>query len=190
MMTPKVFALYSPAMQSGKGEVASFLNHRFNSQTIKLAGPVKNMLLSFLTAVGIDSSTALRMMDGDLKEDIIDGFTFSPRDAMQTLGTDWRDTLQTNMWVVIALRKVAEVLSKGRSVVIDDLRFPHEYDALRERDDACLVKVYRPDAVPLNDHPSEGLLNDRVFDVVISNDGTLGDLTAQLERTFGAISSY
>lgn len=53
----------------------------------------------------------------------------SLREALQTLGTDWgRDSVYQNIWVDTALRKL-----QGRNrVAFDDLRFPNEYERMRE----------------------------------------------------------
>jgi hypothetical protein len=48
-------------------------------------------------------------------------------------------------------------------------------------------KIERPGAPkPATDHPSEGLLDTFPFDTVISNDGTLEDLTRKTLEAWGA----
>lgn len=65
--------------------------------------------------------------------------------------------------------------------LIDDLTFPREYDFLRERG-AKIVRIKRPDC---NFIPAEedGLLDDREFDAVIVNDGTIEELRRKVWDT-------
>ena len=85
------------------------------------------------------------MLDGDLKET---PSTFlggkSPRLAMQTLGTEWRDTINRNLWVDVWKRYVQNFPSDAK-ILVDDLRFAHEATAVRELG-GKIVRIRRPNA--------------------------------------------
>ncbi len=54
------------------------------------------------------------------------------RHCYQTLGTEWRNIINHNLWVDIACRKIKEQFRLGKDVVISDLRFPNEYVMLQD----------------------------------------------------------
>lgn len=63
--------------------------------------------------------------------EILDGR--SVRHAVDTLGTDWgRDCLGINVWTGICLRRASEFSAKGKTVIIDNVRFISEAVALSE----------------------------------------------------------
>ncbi len=117
------------------------------------------------------------------------------RRLMQALGTEGgRAILGENVWVDAAFRVVDEIPGP---VVITDVRFPNEADAVQrwrryygdrfdqDRTDGLLVRVSRP-GLPEDDiHPSETALDDRIANVRVINDGTIADL----HRAADAIAS-
>ena len=169
-------ALYSPCEGSGKTEVANVLKRRFGFKAVKFAGVLKAMTFVFLKSAGFDEETVFRMIDGDLKNIDSIGPGLSPRRVMQTLGTEWgRDCIAESIWTDLAVGQATTLNGAGSNVIIDDLRFPNEYDALVAKDFE-IWKIVRPGTIATTDHPSEGLLDHHEFDVVIENDGTLEDL--------------
>ncbi len=98
------------------------------------------------------------------------------RALLQRLGTDaGRRLLGEDVWVDAALT----ALPRHRGVVLTDVRFPNEADAIRARG-GVVVRVTRPGVGPVNGHVSETAMDDYVPDVVIANDGTLDDLHAAI----------
>lgn len=99
----------------------------------RFAGPLKAMLWGLLNAAGRDTETINRMLEGDLKETpcgLLGGRT--PRQAMQTLGTEWgRDMIAPDLWTRITMQGVRVALRSGGRVVIDDVRFASEAAAIR-----------------------------------------------------------
>lgn len=103
---------------------------------------------------------------------------------MQTLGTEWgRNTLGENIWVEIAKSAIQTSLDAGNPVVVDDLRFPNEFEAMKAMG-AKLVRVERPGKTITFDHPSEGALEGGQFQFHynVVNDGSLEDLFARIHR--------
>ena len=126
----------------------------------------------------------------------------TPRYALQTLGTEWGRHAYQNVWVDYLIR-TAEKLSKeggynyssssqdGLShdwrpgddnwhydVVVPDVRFQNEIDALRKAG-AYLIRIVRPGAGIGGAHTSETeqtKIPNGAFDMVVDNSGTLEDL--------------
>lgn len=173
----KLIALYSPAAQSGKSTVAGILQQERNFSRVRFAAPLKNMVRGLLLSMGITPDIVERMVEGDLKEAVVPGFsTVTPRRLMQTLGTDWgREAVDNDLWAKVAMSKIKSRTAAHRHVVVDDLRFANEYRMLREIG-AKIVRITRPSVQAVGEQRYEGLLEKAQFDVQIVNDGTLEDL--------------
>lgn len=185
-MGARLVALYSPTMRSGKGVIASYLQERHGFRVVKFAAALKDMIRLFLARSGYDADTIERMIEGDLKEQPIPLFGFSggvsPRTLMQTLGTEWgRHYVDPQVWIKVAMAETAQLLRRGHSVVIDDMRFPNEFQAVQMAG-GLTVKVYRPGVEVTHQHASEGGLEGVAFDRVIVNDGTIEDLHKKTEE--------
>ena len=99
------------------------------------------------------------------------GRPFSPRMALQQVGTDlFRERVHPDFWVVLAERRVAE-LDSDRDVVFDDVRFPNEARAIRNMG-GVTIRLSRPDLVVDDRHPSETTWKSMEVDatVVVEND--------------------
>lgn len=185
MSYPQVIGLYSPSMGSGKSTVSKFLIEDHGYTVVKFAGALKRMTEAFLSELGISQDDLPRYIEGDLKENEIEGLPHvSPRRIMQTLGYEWgQEYINPQVWVLIALRKISSVLSSGGRVVVDDLRYPHEFNALSSLG-SILVCINRPEVTRNESHRSEGLLRDYPFTRIISNSGPLGALRKQVSSWF------
>lgn len=164
---------------SGKSEAAKALVEELGFVEVKFADPLKDMLRALYQSCGVDAETVERKLEGDLKEkpcQFLLGKT--PRYAMQTLGTEWRDMLGKTLWSEIFAQKVQSG-QYGTRIVCSDYRFPHEGDVL-DHMGARLYRISRPAADSVQDeaaqHPSEALVETIPVDEVILNDGTLEDL--------------
>lgn len=182
MTPPRLVALCSPCMGSGKSEVAGRLlswperNYVGNRpfKLIKFAGPVKAMALALFEPM-VGPEEAMRMVEGDLKEVASPVFGTTPRRIMQTLGTEWgRDTVGHHFWVDLARVQAAHWMANGYSVVMDDLRFKNELQMVKDLGGEA-YRVIRPAAPAYAPHASEGEL-DTVPLREIPNLGTLADL--------------
>jgi len=112
--------------RSGKSTLANYLvdNHGFTR--MRFADPLKEMLITMgLTRDQVDGPSEVRNAPSDL----LLGNT--PRFAMQTLGTEWRDLLDKRLWSNICHQRIVEKLNDGVDrIVIDDMRFHHEVDMI------------------------------------------------------------
>ncbi|RXZ35662.1 hypothetical protein EO081_03945 [Sphingomonas desiccabilis] len=173
-------------MLSGKSEVAKVLMGR-GFEPLKFAGTLKAMTRTFLEhGLGIvDPYLMERMVEGDLKQAPIEGLgEITTRHLMQTLGTEWRLTVREDLWSRMIQVKAAAMLAKGISVVIDDMRFPVELEAIQAIGGHA-IRVVRPGVAPVNGHSSEGLLDACEMPTIL-NDSTLEVLRA---RTLGVLDS-
>lgn len=177
---PVLIALYSDRPQCGKSTAADILSTSKGCVLVKLAAGLKTMLSALLRRVGYGESAIVSMIEGDLKNTPIPELGMkTPRDLMQTLGTEWgRDLVDQDVWARVAASRVLSHLRNGRSVVIDDLRFPNEVAVLRQCVGQCeVVQIVRPDAPPLpTAHKSEAGLPGELINQVIHNEGSVGDL--------------
>lgn len=99
----------------------------------------------------------------------------SYRYLKQTLGTEWgRKIISRDLWVSVMENKIDWEVKRGRTPVIDDLRYPNEYHMLRDKG-ALLVKLEREliDESDNPSHPSNGALDDYPFDIVLRNPGDM-----------------
>jgi hypothetical protein len=122
------------------------------------------------------------------------GYEFSPRLALQLLGTEaGRDVFHKDLWIYALEKRI----SNKRNVIITDTRFPNEIDWVRSKG-GVIVQVKRGDdpvwyqeAIKCNEvglnimpnynvHYSEWAWLGQKIDHVISNDGTLKDLATSV----------
>ena len=105
------------------------------------------------------------------------------RDVLQILGTDLlRKQFNSNIHVAATM---GEIKSEDK-VIITDLRFPNEYEAVKKRG-GITIRVNRPsvilDGIGYNsgDHPSEVALDHVTdWDYVIDNSGTIEELVEKV----------
>lgn len=99
------------------------------------------------------------------------GYGAEIRELLQRLGTECgRELISDTIWIDAALNG-----TKGRDIVVTDVRFPNEAQAIKDRG-GYVIRVVRPGVGPANSHPSETALDDWDFDAVILNDGSVGEL--------------
>ena len=178
---PKLIALYSDIPQSGKSTVADYMEAKYDYTRVKFAGTLKAMLGTILADL-VPASDTDAMIDGDKKEtpiDLLGGVT--PRTLMQTLGTAWGRSIDADLWVKTTMPHVRELLGDGKGVVIDDMRFANEFDAVKELGGVC-VKVVRMGHHVTTNHASEGGLAGMEFNATITAPDGVDNLTAAVER--------
>jgi hypothetical protein len=171
-MSYKVIGLAGPA-RVGKDTVANHLERSENYKRYAFAGPLKAML-----AAGFCLTEA--HLEGDLKEKVLEPLGKSPRELMQTLGTEWaRDTVHQDCWLIIA-EKYCE--SHGKTI-ITDVRFPNEAAWVRARGE--LWHVRRRGAPSVSAHTSEVGIVPLEGEHVIHNDSTVEMLEFTVDKLLG-----
>jgi cytidylate kinase len=130
----------------------------------RFAGPLKAMLRT----LGLTEA----QVDGDEKEtpcELLGGKT--ARAAMQLLGTEWgRNMIGPNLWVRATMLRVDVDLAESKLVVIDDVRFDNEVDAIHERG-GIVVSLIRDVLVNASTsaHASEAGVSPHLVDVMVPN---------------------
>lgn len=75
----------------------------------------------------------------------------TPRALMQAIGTEWgRKVMGESCWTDAWERALGDV-PKGRPIVVDDCRFPNEYEVAMRVGDTVVVRITRPEVVTLLD---------------------------------------
>jgi hypothetical protein len=145
--TPRTIIAFTGLAGAGKSTAAAHLVKCHGFERVRFAGPLKAML----GALGC----TLEQIDGSEKEtpcDLLCGKT--PRQAMQWLGTEFgRNMIGDDLWIR-AWKAAVDRLPAGVPVVVDDLRFPNEAEAVRAVG-GFIVRIDRPGAGTTSTHVSE-----------------------------------
>jgi len=182
-----LIALYSDSPGCGKTTAAEYLRDKHWFVRLSFASLMNNMLAPLLEAFDYD----LEGIDTpELKNIPLDRLPSAPslRLLKQTLGTEWgRKVIDKDIWVAAMLYRISKIYENYTvNIVIDDMRFPNEYEALEGLPDARLVKICRDvefDAPPgVVKHSSNGALAAYDFPYIICNNGTREDLYKELDE--------
>lgn len=105
---------------------------------IGLADPITEMLIT----MGVPKAVARNKKRWDEPLEILCGKTM--RQAARTLGTDWgRELVGLNVWTGLALERVKRFERDGKHVVIDNVRFHSEFNAIK-RAGGVMIAFRRP----------------------------------------------
>lgn len=158
---------------------------------VKFADPLKNMLRSLFRDAGVDPQTTERMIEGDLKETptpVLCGKT--PRFAMQTLGTEWRDMIGQGLWLNITKMRIAAYARGGQpAVVITDMRFPHEVAFVEQAGGTSVRVVGTTPPNDASDHPSEKAIDSLPVAAEVFNFGSVDQLHTVAEGVASAVQN-
>lgn len=156
--------------RAGKDTAAKFLVQDHGFKSFAFADPLKE-------AAKIVFGWNDEHVYGDMKEVKDQYWGFSPRWALQHMGTEaMRKNVGDDVWIKATMRKAMPMIEKGENVVITDIRFPNEAQAIRDAG-GQIWKVERP-GVKEDDHASEIQTCD--CDHVIVNDGSISDLYSKV----------
>lgn len=165
--------------RSGKDTIAKYLIENYKYEKYSFAEPLKKGICCFF---GWDFDEVEK---DENKEKIDPIYGISYRQACQHIGTDWaqyqlgktfplfKEITGRKLWVK---RFIQFYLSRGsqKNIVIPDIRFPHEIDAIRALG-GKIIRVTRD--TKLNDiHESEKHIMDLIVDHNIENNFTIEDL--------------
>ena len=165
--------------RSGKDTVADYLKKHYRFQTTAFAAPLKAGCKAMF---GLSDA----QVHGDLKEVVIPAYGCSPRQLMQWAGTEFgRNIVHPRIWLMQVentwhsmLDAAHETLHSG--LVVTDARFENETDMIRENG-GVVIHVTRPGVTQVAAHSSESGVKVGPDDIVITNDGSLGMLYAQID---------
>jgi hypothetical protein len=137
----RLIGIHGP-LNGGKDTAASFIQslHPCIYKRYAFAKPIKDackVLFGF---------SDRQLEDRALKEQVDPFWDFSPRRAMQLLGTEFgRDMLRKDVWIKRAEREHATNLEAGMGTIITDVRFENEAEWLRSTPGSLIINLTVPD---------------------------------------------
>lgn len=161
----------------GKNAVAEILARRQGAEVIAFAGPI------YEAVAAITGLSADQLADRAVKEAPLPWLGKSPRELLQTLGTEWgRESVHPEIWVRTAMRRAAAC----RLAVITDCRFTNEAQAVKKA--GGVVWQVRRHVAGLagsaGRHSSEAGIPEELIDLRIDNNGTLLGLEAAVDAAW------
>lgn len=131
-------------------------------------------------------------VNGALKETIDERYGKTPRQILQWLGTDYgRQMIHPDVWIIALKAKIDAIKAKPLAIiplgiVIPDVRFPNEADAVKAWG-GFMWRVQRPGVEAVNAHVSETALDEYAFDWYLRNLGTVDHLLELVDEAFEAL---
>lgn len=175
-----LIGLTGPA-RSGKDTAGQHIALRYGFDRYAFAKPLKDGLRAMFQLTDDH-------LDGALKERPLPDLGRSPRELMQTIGTEWgRHMVHPDLWLLLAERRILNVREETArlgygftGLVITDVRFENEA-ALIRRHGGSVIHLVRPDAPDVRAHSSENGVSFKERDVRIMNDCSLPEFRHRLE---------
>ena len=157
----------------GKDTIADWLEVRHGFRRIALADPIREALCAMF-------GLSMNVFKPGIKEQVIPWLGKSPRELMQTLGTEWgRRMVAHDLWLRVAQNKIA---SAGQNhIVITDIRFENEVTWLRNLGGKVWI-IQRDNAPSVRQHVSEASVSAGPDDVTIHNNSTIEGLFGAVDR--------
>lgn len=168
--------------RSGKDTIADYLAFKYNFKKMHIADPMKDVC-AILFNLNYDQ------LHGDLKDvkDVTWGVT--PRRIMQFFGTELMQNeiqgLLPDVGRTFWIRSLcSKIKNQSTPIVIPDVRFHHEINALRHEFKNCvkLIKVINNRVEQTDDHVSEKQWLEMQEDTIILNNGAYNDLYTQIDE--------
>lgn len=122
------------------------------------------------------------------KEEVIDWIGKSPRQLMQTLGTEWgRNLVSPDIWCRAMMRRISAAQIFGDDIVITDVRFVDESVMIR-RLGGEIWRIARPESATTDHHQHISELGAQYIAVqrTLTNGGTLEQLYEQIDEALDA----
>lgn len=170
--------------QVGKSAAGDYLADMFSYQIRAFADPMRAMARAINPIIGNTPAGPLRLTEAeatygyDRAKEIFPEF----RRFLQTLGTEGgRKVLGETIWVDTFVKGIMPLLADQLPIVVTDVRFQNEADALSELG-FTLIRIVQPGRDESDVHPSETSLDDYIADFTIFNERTRGDLYDELDR--------
>jgi hypothetical protein len=167
---------------AGKDTAAAGLICQHGYVRIAFADPIRRSLQVMLN---LDSSA----FEHPVKELPLRDFGKSPRQMMQTLGTEWgRQLIHSDIWLMVARESIERTLSVRGRVVVTDVRFENEATMIRSLG-GTIWHIDRDAAGTAHAHTSEsGVAFDPATDMRIDNNASVGDLYRSIDNHMGEIA--
>lgn len=178
MTTPTLIGLTGPA-GAGKTTAAEHIAETTGMHRLSFADPLKDMAAAFL-GTSRTNFEQVYLHDRLTKEVPINGLGVSPRQILQTLGTEWgRNSLDPNIWVRLAQLRIGDLEDQATQggdtftgAIFDDVRFENEAAFIRAHG-GVIIHIYHRQANKVRPHASEAGIQVDKHDYGIWNTGTL-----------------
>ena len=171
MLRKTLIGIHGP-LNGGKDTVANYLMSKVpNFRHYSFAGPLKQ------ACVVMFGFTLEQLEDRTLKEQVDPFWGFTPRRAMQLLGTEFgRNMLRDDVWIKRAEREYFSNRSAELGTIITDVRFENEAAWIRAQSSSLLIYLEVPGLVKDEryNHASEGGIELASSDCIIVNDKKKG----------------
>ena len=178
-MKPLLIGLTGRA-RSGKSTAAEHLVGTYLLEHYAFADPLRDGLMAIFNLDPTD-------FEGDRKEQPLAWLERSPRQLMQSMGTEWaRNTVHPDVWVKLAeqnLDYMSNALGAVLGFVVSDVRFENEADLIRRRG-GTVIHILRPNALAVNPHISEAGIAANPADLTLPNYGTVEGFLRSLDEVF------
>ena len=178
-MRPILIGLTGRA-RSGKTTAAEHLARTYLLEQYAFADPLRDGLMAIFNLDPTD-------FEGDRKELPLGWLDRSPRQLMQSMGTEWaRKTVHPDVWVKLAeqnLDYMSNALGAVLGFVVSDVRFENEADLIRRRG-GTVIHILRPNALAVNPHISEAGIAANPADLTLPNYGTVEGFLRSLDELF------
>lgn len=182
---------------SGKSTAANLIAIQTEGIICAFADPIRDVMQ---TLFGVQSDI---LNDQKIKSETIEGFDFTYRYAMQTLGTEWgRNLLHKDFWVTLTKIKYYKFkqeynnpnINNIKFFIVPDVRFENEATWIKE-EEGILLHITRPDAEATSElseseakHESEAGFAKTQPDFVINNNQTKTKLRACISKLLSDIT--
>ena len=176
--------------RAGKDSFASRLTSAHGFVRYAFADPLKALMLEldpFVdSTIDIERDTRGVRLSEVIAEIGWEGAKEIPevRRLLQAHGDAARRHIGEDVWLSATMEKV---LREPRPVVVTDVRYPNEADAI-EAHGGTLVRIIRTGRQDNDNHITETALDDRRTPYVVLNSGTLGDLYGYADALVRALS--
>ena len=179
MSAPRILGMCGVA-RSGKDTVADYLVAKYGFVKHSFATPIRQFVAHIL---GTHPRTLERTKERPIPW--LGGKT--PRYLMQTVGTEWgRGMIDPDLWVKSCFHRAQRDIDAGRCVVICDVRFPNEADAVHAHGGQVWA-MNRPGAGTASAHASEAVPL-HLADRTISNPGSVAELYAAVDAAMAEVA--
>lgn len=171
---------------NGKDTLGDILVNKYGYTKLSFAQPIKDISKILF---GFNDE----QLYGSLKEVVDSRWNVTPRDMFQFIGTEmFRNMMATKIpglgqgfWIKCFMERVKIMIQQNPNIkiVIPDIRFPNEIDAIRKFNNHLLLRVNRPCVNNNIDvHESEIHIEELSVDHVILNDSDIKNLENALNK--------
>ena len=156
------------AAGSGKDTAGIILREYFEYRVLRFAAPIKRAVEGILRLAPFELE-----QNSPMREEVIPEIGASPRQLLQTLGTEWgREMVHQDIWVQAVAREIDQIQEctfGAKLFCITDVRFNNEVEWIRSQG-GIVVEIIR-DVPAIASHKSESSIT-LTPDVQLTNDST------------------